>query len=109
MVGPPGKEAFGRFGAAWLGAMLLDPNSLCYAKPGMFPLTRRKQPSNLVTDPDALAKLLEMELALKRAGWERARSRRNIWRALSFLFLLLVIVGGLVAWFYFAPALRHRG
>jgi len=67
-----------------------------------------KQPSNGVTDPDALAKLLEMELTLKSTGWEQSRSRRNIWRALSFLFLLLVIVGGLVAWFYFAPALSHR-
>jgi len=67
-----------------------------------------KQPSNGVTDPDALAKLLEIELALKRTGWEQSRARLNIWRALSFLFLLLVIVGGLVAWFYCAPALGHR-
>ena len=68
-----------------------------------------KQPSNLVTDPDALAKLLEMELALKRAGWERTRSRHGAWRALSILFLLLVVVGALVAYFYFAPALSRRG
>ncbi len=70
--------------------------------------TIEKQPANVVTDPDALTRLLEMELALKRATWEQTRSRRNIWRALSFLFLLLVIAGGLVAWFYFAPALSHR-
>jgi len=69
--------------------------------------TTEKQPAKAVTDPDALAKLLEMELALKRASWERTRSRRNIWRALSFLFLLLVIAGGLVAWFYFAPTFRR--
>ena len=62
----------------------------------------------MVTDPDALAKLLEMELALKRASWQRTRSRRGTWRALSFLFLLLVIAGGLVAWFYFAPTLSRR-
>lgn len=68
-----------------------------------------KQPSNLVTDPDALAKVLEMELALKRAAWQRTRSRRGTWRALSILFLLLVIMGALFAYFYFTPALGHRG
>lgn len=67
------------------------------------------QPSNLVTDPDALAKVLEMELALKRAAWQRTRSRRGTWRALSILFLLLVIMGALFAYFYFTPALSHRG
>jgi hypothetical protein len=68
-----------------------------------------KQPSNLVTDPDALAHQLAMELALKRASWRRTRSRRGTWRALSFLFLLLIIAGGLVAWFYLVPALSQRG
>ena len=68
-----------------------------------------KQPSNLVTDPDALTRLLEMELALKRADWQRTRSRRRTWRALSFLFLLLIIAGGLVAWFYLAPELGRGG
>lgn len=64
-----------------------------------------KQPSNLVTDPDALVRLLEMELALKRSAWQRARSKRGTWRALSILFLLFVIAGGLVAYFHFAPSL----
>lgn len=68
-----------------------------------------KQPSNLVTDPDALAKVLEMELALKRAAWERTRSRRGTWRALSIFFLLLVMMGALFVYFYFAPALIRRG
>jgi hypothetical protein len=67
------------------------------------------QPSNLVTDPDALAKVLDMELARKRAVWQRARSQRGTWRALSILFLLLVIAVGLVAYFYFALALGRRG
>ena len=67
------------------------------------------QSSNLVTDPDALMEVLDMELALKRAAWQRTRSQRGTWRALSILFLLLVIAGGLVAYFYFAPALGRRG
>jgi len=68
-----------------------------------------KQPSNLVTDPAALAKFLDMELALKRAAWQRTRSQRRTWRALSILFLLLVIAGGLIAYLYFAPTLIRRG
>lgn len=79
--------------------------------PGMFfchMSSTEKPPSNLVTDPDALAKLLEMELALKRADWQRKRSRRGTWRALSILFLLLVIVAALAAFFYFTPALSRR-
>ena len=71
--------------------------------------TTEKQPSNLVTDPDALAKLLDLELALKRASWEQTRSRRGTWRALSILFLLLIVAGALVAYFYCAPAFRRRG
>ena len=71
--------------------------------------TTEKPPSNLVTDPDALAKLLDLELALKRASWEQTRSRRGTWRALSILFLLLVIAGAIAAWFFFAPALGRHG
>ena len=62
-----------------------------------------------VGDPEALAKALEMELMLKRAAWQRTRSRRGTWRALSFLFLLLVLVAAIAAWFYLAPALSRRG
>lgn len=68
----------------------------------------KEEPSNLVTDPEALTKVLEMELAMKRAAWQRARSRRGSWRTLSILFLFLVIGGALVALFYFAPALSRR-
>lgn len=68
-----------------------------------------KQPANSVTDPDALVKLLEMELSRKRAAWQRTRSRRGTWCALSILFLFLVIAGALVAYFYFAPTLIRRG
>lgn len=67
-----------------------------------------KHSSNLVTDPDTLAKLLEMELALKRSSWEQTRSRRGTWRALSILFLLVVIAGAIAAWIYLAPALSRR-
>jgi cytoskeletal protein RodZ len=66
-------------------------------------------PSNLVSDPDALAKLLEMELILKRETWQRRRSQRGTWRALSILFFVLVIVGALAAYFFFATTYRQSG
>jgi len=63
---------------------------------------------NPSTDPDTLAKALELELISKRAVWERARARRGTWRALSLLFLFLIVVTALLAFFYFLPDLRSR-
>lgn len=59
-------------------------------------------------DADALAKALELELMSKRASWQSARAKRGTWRALSVLFLLLVIVGGLCAWYFLASEMRER-
>jgi len=61
------------------------------------------------TDPDALAKALELELIMKRASWQKLRARRGTWRALSFLFLFLVLLGALLAYFYFSTQMSHRG
>jgi hypothetical protein len=66
------------------------------------------QPSNFVSDPDALAKMLDMELALKRQQWQQRRSQRGTWRALSILFVILVIAGALAAYFFFAMNYRQR-
>ena len=60
-------------------------------------------------DPEALAKALEIELILKRASWQRASARRGLWRAFSFLFLFVVILGALFAYFYLIPKLTRRG
>jgi hypothetical protein len=60
-------------------------------------------------DPDALAKALELELIMKRASWQKIRARRGTWRALSVLFLFFVILGALVAYFYFSTQMSHRG
>ena len=67
------------------------------------------KPAPPAGDPEALAKALEMELILKRASWQKTRAQRSTWRALSFLFLLLVVLGALFAYFYFASEVTHRG
>ncbi len=59
-------------------------------------------------DPDALAKELELELLQQRAAWKKVRAQRGTWRALSILFLLLLGVAALLAYFYFVPELRSR-
>jgi uncharacterized iron-regulated membrane protein len=61
------------------------------------------------SDPDALAKALELELIMKRASWQRMKARRGTWRTLSFLFLFLVILGALVAYFYLMTQARQHG
>ena len=66
-------------------------------------------PEPAPTDAEALARELEIELQLKRASWQKARARRGLWRGLSLLFLLLVIVGALLAYLFLQPRLRQRG
>jgi hypothetical protein len=59
------------------------------------------------TDPETLAKLLEIELMQKRAGWQQAKARRSTYRTMSFLFLFAVIVAAFVAFYLFATS-EHR-
>jgi uncharacterized iron-regulated membrane protein len=61
------------------------------------------------SDPDALAKALELELIMKRAAWQKRKARRGTWRSLSFLFLFLIILGALVAYFYLMTNARQHG
>jgi hypothetical protein len=61
-----------------------------------------------MSDPDALARALELELIQKRAEWQKARTQRGTWRAVSLLFLLLVLLGALAAFFFVLPQLRSR-
>ncbi len=63
------------------------------------------------TDPEKLARLLEIELMAKRAAWQQASSRRSTARAIAFLFLFLVIAGAIVGYFYLlsnSPAPRAQ-
>lgn len=57
------------------------------------------------TDPDELARLLEIELMQKRAGWKQAAGRYRTIRMVSFVFLFLVIMGALLAYFFISSEL----
>lgn len=57
--------------------------------------------------PDEIEKLLEIELMQKRAEWKQAKARHGTWRALSFLFLFLVIAAVLVGFFIFFTSDRR--
>lgn len=55
------------------------------------------------SDAAAITQALELELIRQRAHREKAKARRRAWRAVSLLFLLLVLLGALFACFYFLP------
>jgi TRAP-type mannitol/chloroaromatic compound transport system permease large subunit len=50
---------------------------------------------------EALARALELKLAQKRLHWQRAREKYRTLRVLSFAFLFIVILVGLIAFFFF--------
>jgi uncharacterized membrane protein YukC len=60
------------------------------------------------SSPEELSRLLEIELIQKRAAWQQASARRKNWRTMSFLFLFLIVAGGLAA-FYFAFTQASEG
>jgi heme A synthase len=59
------------------------------------------KPERSDSDPEMLARLLEIELMQKRAAWHRAGAQRNTVRMLAFLFLFVVIAGAIAAYFFF--------
>jgi hypothetical protein len=66
------------------------------------------------SDPDQLLRLIDIELAQKRALRERSRSPFRAFRLASFIFLFAVIVGVALAFFYVFYAgglddIRSRG
>ena len=61
------------------------------------------------TNPDELSRLLEIELIQKRAEWQRASARHKSLRSVSFFFLFVVVIAGLVAaYFAFTRASENR-
>ncbi len=55
---------------------------------------------NEPVDPDQLVRLIDLELAQKRAALQHARSPFRAFRLASFIFLFAVIVGVLLAFYY---------
>jgi hypothetical protein len=58
---------------------------------------------------EKLFQMLEVKLGQERVAWQRAKSQIRVFRAFSFLFLFLLIVGAVVAYFLvFSPARERR-
>ena len=72
----------------------------------MHPADGKPQPSD--TDPEKLARLLEIELMQKRVAWQRAGERRNVYRLYALLFLVLVIAGAIAAYFFLVGGMPDR-
>ena len=58
-------------------------------------------PEEKDTSAEALARALELELAQKRLHWRRDREKYRTLRVLSFGFLFVIILAGLIAFFFF--------
>jgi hypothetical protein len=74
----------------------------------MIPDTNGK-PESRESEAEHLAKLLEIELALKKNEWATATERYRRIRTASFLFLALIVMGALAAFFFLIlPRLQDR-
>ena len=71
----------------------------------MHPADGKPEPSEI--DPEKLSKLLEIELMQKRATWQRTAAHRRSLRAVAFLFLFLVIVGAVAAYYFFVSGVQR--
>jgi hypothetical protein len=57
-----------------------------------------------VNDPETMVRLLEIELAQKRAARQQTNARRRNLRILSFFFLFMVVAGSFFAFYlFFSP------
>lgn len=50
---------------------------------------------------DAIMQSIELELMQKRAMWAKDRAQARSFRMIAFAFLFLVVMGGVLAFFYF--------
>ena len=60
------------------------------------------------SNPEELSRLLDIELIQKRAEWQRTTARNKNLKAFSLMFLFVVVLAGLVA-FYFAYMRASEG
>ena len=59
-----------------------------------------RKPESRENDNERLLRALEIELIQKRALWKKTDAQRHAWRAASFVFLLIVVIGTLFALYY---------
>ena len=74
-----------------------------------MPAFKKDESEPSPADPEVLTRGLELELIAKRVSWQKMRARRSTWRALSLLFLFVVLVSALLAYFYFSTEMSRRG
>jgi hypothetical protein len=66
------------------------------------------KPESRKNDPEELARLLEIELAQKRAAWQSASARARKIRTASFLFLFFLAVATLLAFFFLLTQVNEK-
>ena len=66
------------------------------------------KPESKEHDPEDLGRLIDLELAQKRAAWKRGASRRQKIRVASFLFLFLLIIASLLAFFVLSSRVNQE-
>ena len=67
------------------------------------------KPETIKQDPEALLRLLDLELKQKRVAWQRAASRHRTSRMISLFSIFVVIATGLIALFFlFSQANEER-
>jgi len=63
-------------------------------------MSNSAEPKSSEFDPDNLSRLLELELIQKRATWKQAGERYRSFRAIGFVFLVVLIVGCLIGGYF---------
>ena len=57
------------------------------------------EPKSRENDAEQLSRLIELEMEQKRVAWKQASARHQKVRVASFLFLFLLVIGSLFAFF----------
>ena len=67
------------------------------------------KPETIEQDPEALLRMLDLELRQKRVQWQQAAARHRTSRMMSLLSLAIVIMAAVVALFFlFSQASQER-
>lgn len=67
------------------------------------------KPKGIEQDPEAMLRLLDLELRQKRASWQQAAARHRTSRVISLFAIFVVVAAGLLALFFvFSQASQER-